>query len=159
MDNALMNQLIDRYKEAMFTVERRLNVLLREEMPEELTLDQYCILQYAKSRGRCTSTELSELLSVGKSSITAMTGRLFDKRLISRIPDDKDRRVTYLELTPAGERLTAEANDSIARVISGYLIHFDEAEALQFIQTYEKLAKALSQPVQDEQESGGERER
>ncbi|MBB6733092.1 MarR family winged helix-turn-helix transcriptional regulator [Cohnella zeiphila] len=149
MDNALLNQLIDRYKEAMFTVERRLHVLLREAMPEELTLEQYCILQYAKSRGRCTSTELSELLSVGKSSITAMIGRLFDKQLILRIPDDKDRRVTYLELTLDGERLTREANDSIAKVLSGYLLHFDEAEATQFIETYEKLAQALSLPTQE----------
>ncbi|MFC3804125.1 MarR family winged helix-turn-helix transcriptional regulator [Cohnella sp. GCM10012308] len=138
-----LNGLIERYKAAMFTVNRRMTALLREEMPGDLTLDQFAIIQYVGTREDCTSTELADVFCVGKSSITAIVTRLVDKGLIVRSPDDKDRRVLYLRLTEAGGRLAADLNERIGSLLGAYVSAFDEAEADQFIETYEKLARAV----------------
>lgn len=151
-----LNGLIERYKAAMFTVNRRMTALLRDEMPGDLTLDQFAIIQYLEARDDCTSTELADVFCVGKSSITAIVTRLVDKGLIVRSPDDKDRRVLHLRLTEAGGRLAADLNERIGSLLGAYVSVFDEAEADQFIETYEKLARAvMDSGSQASEERGG----
>ncbi|MBB6669861.1 MarR family transcriptional regulator [Cohnella nanjingensis] len=157
MDCKLLSQIISRYKSAMFTVQRRMNALIRDEMPQDLTIDQFSTLEYIRSRGQCTSSELAEVFCVGKSSITAIITRLFDKRLIKRLPDDKDRRVTYLRLTEEGERIAGELDGKIEDLLSRYMGHFEEKEASQFIETYEKLARVLVQQPESDAPAGEEK--
>ena len=145
LDGPKLNGLIERYKAAMFTVNKRMTALLREEMPGDLTLDQFSVIQYVGTRDHCTSTELADVFCVGKSSITAIVSRLVDKKLIERSPDDKDRRVTYLRLTDEGRRIVAELDGRIGALLGAYVSAFDEAEANQFIETYEKLARVIMQ--------------
>ncbi|PYI53591.1 MarR family transcriptional regulator [Paenibacillus flagellatus] len=144
MNDELLKDIIGRYERVTFTVERRLNALIRELMPDGITIDQYAILRYIASRSMCTSSELSDTFYVGKSSITAIITRLFEKKLLKRIPDEKDRRVTYLALTEEGERMTEEMCGSIQRLLSKYIQHFDEQEAIAFITTFEKLGRVLT---------------
>jgi len=146
MDNAQLSSIIQRYEEASFIVTRRINAAIRERMSDDLTLDQYAVIRYMRKRERCTSSELADTFCVGKSSITAIITRLFDKDLIERLPDEKDRRVTYLRLTDEGRRVSDEMEDRIRELLTQYLQHFDKDEALRFIETYEKLGRVLLEP-------------
>jgi DNA-binding MarR family transcriptional regulator len=146
MNNAQLSSIIQRYEEASFIVTRRINAAIRERMSEDLTLDQYAVIRYMRKRERCTSSELADTFCVGKSSITAIITRLFDKNLIERLPDEKDRRVTYLRLTDEGRRVSDEMEDRIRELLTKYLQHFDQDEALRFIETYEKLGRVLLEP-------------
>ena len=144
MDQALLHQIIERYEQANFVINRRLNALFREQMPEGLTVDQFAILRYLCTREMSTSSELADIFCVGKSSITAIVTRLTDKKLIKRLPDDKDRRVIYLALTDEGVKMCETMLERIQPMLAGYLKHFDEREALKFIETFEKLAKEMT---------------
>jgi DNA-binding MarR family transcriptional regulator len=145
VDKELLQMIIERYEEVSFTVNRRLNALIRKEMADELTLDQYSTLRYIRKHGSCTSSELSDIFCVGKSSITAIITRLFDKQLIARMPDEKDRRVTYLTLTTEGEHMMDEMEKRIQETLARIMNHFDKQEAVQFIKTFEKLAVVLTE--------------
>ncbi|MBB3108332.1 DNA-binding MarR family transcriptional regulator [Paenibacillus phyllosphaerae] len=144
MKEEQLKSLISRYQDIFFTVNRRINAILKDQLPDGLTTDQYATLRYIRDHGPCTSSALADMFCVGKSSITAIITRLFDKHLIERVPDEKDRRVTYLKLTPAGLTTTAKMEDSIQNVLRGYLNQFDAAEAEAFMTTFEKLARVLS---------------
>ncbi|WP_309121634.1 MarR family transcriptional regulator [Paenibacillus sp.] len=146
MDKAQLSSIIQRYEEASFVVTRRINAAIRERMRDDLTLDQYAVIRYMRKNDRCTSSELADTFCVGKSSVTAIINRLFDKDLIERLPDEKDRRVTYLRLTEEGRRLSQEMEDRIQELLTKYLNHFEQDEALLFIETYEKLARVLLEP-------------
>ncbi len=150
----MLPEIIVRYETAMFSVNRKLNALIRSIMPEELTADQFSTLRYIRSKGRATSSELADIFCVGRSSITAIITRLTAKDLIVRRPDEKDRRVTYLELSDEGVRLTDEMEAKIKQLFTTYLVHFDSEEAMQFIYTFEKLAKVLGEPA----DGGGNQE-
>jgi DNA-binding MarR family transcriptional regulator len=143
MDRALLKQIIDRYEAATFLVNRRLNGMIRELMPDELTVDQFSTLRYLRSRQLSTPSELADIFCVGKSSISAITTRLFDKNLIQRKPDEKDRRVVYLALTTEGEQLCDILEDKIQLLLAKYINHFDEEEAICFIKTLEKLGREI----------------
>ncbi|MBD3920853.1 MarR family transcriptional regulator [Paenibacillus sp. PR3] len=145
MDKEQLSKLIDRYLASSFTVNRRLSAITRDLLPDELTLDQSAALRYLRDNGCTTSSELAEIFCVGKSSITAIITRLSDKSLIERVPDEKDRRVTYLKATPEGERLTRQFDSKLEEMLCEYLSHFTDQEAFGFIELYEKLAAALVQ--------------
>ncbi|CAM4157554.1 MarR family transcriptional regulator [Paenibacillus alkaliterrae] len=156
MDRALLKQIIDRYEAADFIVHRRLNAMIRELMPDSLTIDQFSTLRYLRMKEKSTSSELADIFCVGKSSITAIITRLFDKNLIQRLPDDKDRRVTYLALTDEGFQMCELMEEKIQILLAKFITHFDEQEALSFIATFEKLANRMMQGEEYRDENGTE---
>jgi DNA-binding MarR family transcriptional regulator len=145
MDKHFLKQAIDRFESSTFNINRIMNAMMRDLMPENLTNEQHSILRCVRERETCTSSELADFFCVGKSSITAIVTRLADKNLLERLPDEKDRRVIYLRLTPDGERLVEEMTAKIEELLSGIIVHFDEQEATAFLETYEKLARILIQ--------------
>lgn len=141
LDNNQLKEWIHRYEMAGFIIERKMHALVRDLMPEDLTVDQFRALRYLRHNERSTATDLADIFCVGKSSITAIMTRLFDKGLIDRVPDEKDRRVTYLMLTEEGFRICDLMEERVQAVLAGIIDHFDEKEAAAFIETFEKLAK------------------
>ncbi|RJE86044.1 MarR family transcriptional regulator [Paenibacillus sp. 1011MAR3C5] len=142
-DQCLLKSLIHRYEIANFIVERGLHVKVKDLMPEELTVDQFKTLRFLRHNENSTASELAQYFCVGKSSITAIITRLSDKGLIDRVPDDDDRRVIHLRLTEEGERISGLLEERVQNVLSDIIVHFDEKEAIAFIETFEKLAIAV----------------
>lgn len=135
-----LDELIDRYEAANFTVTRNMEFMVKELIHDELTPDQYSTLRYIHRHGSCTSSEISGVFCVGKSSITAIINRLFEKNLISRESDPLDRRIIHLSLTDEGRKVYEISNEKIHKLTSDLLVYFDEKEIRTFIETYEKLA-------------------
>lgn len=138
-------QLIERYLAAYFEVTKRLNGQIRDMIQEDVTMEQFQILKYIASRGRCTSSELADTFGVGKSSITAMTTRMVDKGVLQRTRDEEDRRVVYLTMTEQGERNYAIVQEQIMSTVSKYLVHFSAEEVEGVISAFEKLARLISE--------------
>ncbi|QAY68560.1 MarR family transcriptional regulator [Paenibacillus protaetiae] len=143
MDKQLLHELIDRYANALFKVNRRINAMTKELLPEGLTVDQFSTLGYLRDRHNVTSSELADIFCVGKSSITAIVNRLVDKELIRRIPDDKDRRFIYLKLSEKGQAVFDEMNGKLVEIMAVIIGHIDRQEALGFIETFEMLGRLM----------------
>jgi DNA-binding MarR family transcriptional regulator len=60
--------------------------------------------------------QLAERLDCDPSNVTGMVDRLHARGLVERRADEADRRVKYLTLTPAGQRLRSELE---ARLFAG----------------------------------------
>lgn len=140
----MIKNLIRRYERAHFTVERKLYALLKDLMPEELTVDQFNMIRFMQFNGRSTPSELAEVFGVGKSSITAIVSRLSDKGLIRRLTEESDRRIVILVLTEEGNLLCESIDARVEEMLAGIMNHFDEQEAEQFISTFEKLGNVMS---------------
>lgn len=138
-----LEHIIQRYENVSFRVNRRLNVLLRECIDEDLTLDQFTALRYIGMRGSVTSSEIAEVFCIGKSSVTAIVNRLVEKQYVQRIGDPDDRRVTYLSLTEQGMPVRDELQKRIHRLIASFMVHFTNEEAERFLTTFEKLADVI----------------
>lgn len=138
-------RLIERYMAAYFTVTKRMNGEIREGLQDDMTMDQFQIIDYIVLHGEVTSTELSEAFGVGKSSITAIITRLVDKGILKRTRDEGDRRLVYLSLTERGWTNYRTAQAKITETLSTYLVHFDDKEVEGFIGVFEKLASLLGE--------------
>jgi DNA-binding MarR family transcriptional regulator len=76
-----------------------------------LTPQRYLLLLMIKGApdgsGRSTVTELAERLQLAQSTVTELVARSVDAGLIEREASVVDARVTFLRLTPEGERRLA----------------------------------------------------
>ncbi|MBA2873746.1 MarR family winged helix-turn-helix transcriptional regulator [Thermaerobacillus caldiproteolyticus] len=145
MQREKINVLIERYLSVSFLVTKKAAALVKCEIDEDMTNDQYYLLRYVKKRETCTSTELASVFGVNKSAITAMMNRLVDKGLIQRTRDENDRRVVYLTLTEKGNEWFVKTEEKIHKLVESLIMKFSEQEIESFIQTYEKLARILQE--------------
>lgn len=134
---------MDQYLSVSFLVLKRAVSLIKAQLDQDVTAEQFFMLRYIERAGRCTATHLSEAFEVNKSAITAMTNRLVEKGFLMRLGDPKDRRVVYLALSPEGMEWLKLAEEKIFQLVDSVLSHFAPQEIRQFIQTYEKLAVLL----------------
>src|SRR5712691_11363181 len=76
-----------------------------------LTPQRYLLLLMIKGApdrsGRSTVTELSDRLQLAQSTVTELVARSVDAGLVEREGSTSDGRVTFLRLTPEGERRLA----------------------------------------------------
>ncbi|APC49509.1 MarR family winged helix-turn-helix transcriptional regulator [Virgibacillus halodenitrificans] len=137
-------ELINRYQDAMNTIDRNVNLILKEKIHTEITTDQFPTLQYIQKHQQCTSSEIAAFLGVGKSAITAQINRLDEKGLIIRRRDKQDRRIVYLQLTEKGNELVDYTRNNLTKEIGTYLGNFNEEEIHTFIHALEKLAHVMA---------------
>lgn len=140
-----LKTLVDRYQIAMNTVYRRINNILKEKIHSDITTDQFSTLQYILNHKKCTSTEIANAFGIGKSAVTAQINRLFDKGLIERNRDEKDRRNVYLDVTAKGKELIHYTEKELFAVLGVHLAHFDNHEIQTFIHLLEKLALVMDE--------------
>lgn len=139
-----LQQLISRYQLAINTIYRGINNILKEEIQHDITPDQFIVLQHIHQNKTCTSTQIAKHFSVGKSAVTALVTRLFDKGFIERIRDKEDRRIVYLTLKEAGTELVEQTEKELYQVIREKLGHFNNSEIEGYIKALEKLASLMS---------------
>jgi DNA-binding MarR family transcriptional regulator len=143
MSNKNIQQLVDRYISVSFSVNKKAESLVKDQISSDLTNDQYYTLRHIHLVGSCTSTELATAFEVKKSAITAIINRTWEKGLIQRTRDENDRRVVYLTLTDKGTELFLRTENRIHKLVESFITKFDEYEIKQFIETYEKLNQVL----------------
>ena len=110
-----------------------------------LTLAEFGILEALLHKGRLRTGELQEKILVTSGGTTYLVDRLAGRGLVRRASCEEDRRVRYVELTPAGERLVRRAFDRhasrIVRAVGG--LGADEQE--QAIRLLRKLGHAAAE--------------
>ena len=138
-----IDQIIDRYVSINFSVNRKFDQLIRQEIGDVLTTEQHFTMRHINKVEVCTSTELATVFGVKKSAITPIINRLVEKGWVERTRDEKDRRVIYLTLTSAGKVTFSEMEKKIQSVIESVISQFNHTEIQNFLDTYAKLDKLI----------------
>jgi DNA-binding MarR family transcriptional regulator len=115
--------------------DRRLNVELKDF---GLRVPEWRALAALYSRRHCTMSELADLASIDRTTLTRTVDRMQDAGWLARLSDGDDMRVTRLVLTAAGERLFSRIWPSVARLNEAAVARLAPA-------TLEKLRAALAQ--------------
>lgn len=144
MSDSNITQLVDRYLAVSFSVEKKAETLVKEQIGNDLTSEQYYILRYINKMESCTSTRLAEVFDVKKSAITAIITRMWEKGLVQRTRDENDRRVVYLSLTEKGKVLFDMTEERIYKLVESFITKFEQEEIKQFIETFERLNEILN---------------
>ncbi|WP_445491901.1 MarR family winged helix-turn-helix transcriptional regulator [Niallia sp. 03133] len=143
ISNLKIKDVVDRYVDINFSVNRKLENLIKLEIGDVLTCEQHYTLRYINRVKVCTSSELAMVFGVKKSAITSIVNRLFEKEYIKRTRDEKDRRVIYLTMTDKGNSTFTKMEERIYLLVESIINKFDETEIQNFLTTFEKLDKLI----------------
>ncbi|HSS95059.1 MAG TPA: MarR family transcriptional regulator [Candidatus Dormibacteraeota bacterium] len=121
-------------------------------MDVELTMAQFRALVAMRRWGRQTGRELARRLGVTPGTLVPMIDRLEELGYVRRVPDQDDRRQTWLVLTPQAERLFermgAMGAAKIAAAIA-QLVPSDRAELSRLLnQVADRMEANAGGPVQ-----------
>src|SRR3954462_9901143 len=72
-----------------------------------LRAPEWRVLATLHARQRCSMTELADLASIERSTLTRIVDRMQEAGWVTRLSDAQDMRVTRLAPTAAGEKLFA----------------------------------------------------
>ena len=79
------------------------------------------ILRAKESGGRMISSRLAEALGITRSAVSQMVNKLEAKNVVKRVPDERDRKIAYIELSDAArvqyEEMKERINALFGRVI------------------------------------------
>ena len=108
---------------AVRVVEVDLRRRLRAEFGE--TLPRFDVMAaLARQKGGLTMTQVSRFLMVSNGNVTGIIDRLVTEDLVVRIANAKDRRATFVRLTPKGLRhfaRMAEAHEGwVNEILAGF---------------------------------------
>ena len=140
-----IKDVVDRYVDINFSVNRKLDNLIRMEIGDVLTCEQHYTMRHINQVRVCTSSELATVFGVNKSAITSIINRLFEKEWIERTRDEKDRRVIYLSLTDKGYHVFTKMEERIYRLVDSLINKFDDQEITSFLATFEKLDRLIEE--------------
>ena len=82
----------------------------------DITEQQWRVLRVLWEQGRCTTSALSDRTLLSNPSLVGIVDRMAGKGLVRRTRSDSDRRLVFVEATPAGRALQAKIGPRIDRV-------------------------------------------
>lgn len=111
-----------------YSVIRKLIVSLRTFQAdsvfcEDITFNQFTILDYVHSTGTLEMSELHKLLSVEKSTTTRMVEPLVVKGYINKLTSEHDSRAIVLQLTAEGKKI----HQSVWKCISDFMLNIEDS--------------------------------
>jgi DNA-binding MarR family transcriptional regulator len=123
----------------------RLSRRLRQHAPEDITPSQLSALSVIARDGSLTLRQLAEAERVQPPTITRVVDMLEQKGLATRVPSEEDRRVAFVEPTPAGRALV----DTIRRRRDAYLAGRLRTFTGEERELLERAAKLLERLIED----------
>lgn len=113
MDVAAFNEEVRKYlRKVNLNIAKLMNQSL---LPLGVTHTQMMVIFNLDHHGRMNISELSERMEMPKSNISAICSRLEESGLVTRIRDQADARIVYIELTPNAKDLTRRAKTIVDR--------------------------------------------
>ncbi|WP_024615290.1 MarR family transcriptional regulator [Clostridium sp. Ade.TY] len=97
-------------KEINSIINNRINQKIKER---GLTQSQITAIKLVAHFKRLTLTELSEYMSIKKSTCSGIVDRLENMEVFERVKDEDDKRVTYIVFSKKGQILSNDIKEDI----------------------------------------------
>lgn len=127
-----INPLIERVGLSMWRVQRRIMSQMSLHKELGLTVPQFGLLQMISQEKQARVIQLAEKLEVKSSAVTVMLDRLELLELITRVPDENDRRAVLVTITDKGQGVLEEAQHRSLLQLQEHLSILEPAELENF---------------------------
>jgi DNA-binding MarR family transcriptional regulator len=121
-----------------------LRPLFQRMIEADLAISEQVVL-HGLQHGPLTVSEVAACLHITQSAASRAVDRLVRDGLISRVEDPADRRQKLLSLTPAGEALVGDSEQTLARNVLPLVAPLNPAEREQFRQLLARIIAAQAE--------------
>ncbi|MTI20319.1 MarR family transcriptional regulator [Fulvivirga sp. RKSG066] len=110
-----------------------------------LSIPQLLALNYLNQCDdyKCTHSELAKYLNLNSSTLTGIITRLVKKGWVAKIPNQKDRRVTYITLTAEGMKLLKNAPQLMHQRLSQKLEKLSQEKLEELERAFDLLVEFM----------------
>lgn len=117
---------------------------------DELTIDQWRVLDYLAFDGPCTMSRLASATSINGATLTRLTDLLITRALVYRVADDLDRRRVLVQLSDRGRRTVRRARPKVlaAEAEATAELTDDEREGLRRL--LQRIAPGIAATIQQQ---------
>ncbi|MEC2054637.1 MarR family transcriptional regulator [Peribacillus psychrosaccharolyticus] len=109
----------------------------------KITPPQFVALQWLFEEGDMTIGELSSKMFLAFSTTTDLIDRMEKNELVSRVKDDKDRRVVRINLLSEGERIINEVIKKRQLYLQDILSDFSDTDIASLTKNLTKLHQEM----------------
>lgn len=95
-----------------------------------------------------TVNHLAQHMALTSSRVTRIIDRLVEKKFVLRKPDESDRRIFNLSLTPAGEKIAEALNDEYQKIHEEILSLLPAQSHASILQSLQLLNTAVDSWLQ-----------
>jgi DNA-binding MarR family transcriptional regulator len=123
-------------------VYRKLRQEMNQVYDKEMSRNEFFILKTLYEQGSKKSSDLSKMLNVSASHITAVTDSLIEKSWIQRVRSVTDRRIVDLHLTDEGKNTLELFEKKKTDFLLQKFNDFSDQDMENFITLFNKLLNA-----------------
>lgn len=124
MGEGELDEFYRRFRGVVSEFVRGLQLSQRDEIVcYGVTLTQCAVIGEVGQAGRLTMNQLSERMSLARSTMTRVVDTLVRKGVLERVRDEQDRRVVGVQLTAEGKELADRLEDCLRGYYLAVLQH------------------------------------
>lgn len=122
------------------------NRFIRRLTHTGLSRGEVHILIEIQARGECTVRVIQPLLNIDQSSISRFVKNLTQKKLISSVPSEVDKRAKVLKLTATGRNVISQIDEVAGTVFEQFASRLPASEKKILAEFFERIADWYGQP-------------
>jgi len=107
---------------------------------EGITASQFSAMKVLRIHGKLAQRDIAKYILKSGGNITMLVDNLENMGLVTRDRDTKDRRITYVSLTPQGEKVFDDLYPGHLGRIREVMANLTEAECEQLITLLQKVS-------------------
>jgi MarR family transcriptional regulator, organic hydroperoxide resistance regulator len=113
--------------------------------------EAFCLRLIGRNDG-ISQRDLADILHLSRPQVTKILQTLEKKGEVSRLPDEKDHRLTHVFLTTAGTSQEEELNATMDEYINKTMGAIPKADRLELARLLDELADRISERLHVEEE-------
>lgn len=132
------------FEELFWNVTREMGKIWKEIFDAQFPGSQSQLVFTLARKGSLKMSELAEILRLTAGAVTAASDKLIDHGYVTRVRDEKDRRIVYLSITDEGRRTLQQLRDVGRLKMTEAFSHLDEEQLPAVIKLFEQAAHNIS---------------
>ena len=105
------------------------------------------IVRVNESGGRIISSKLAKSLCITRSAVSQMVTKLEARGVVRRVPDDRDRKIAYIELSESARGVYEHMKNEINRIMAHIIEKLGEGRVNDFIECADDFLGAFDEAV------------
>ena len=101
------------------------------------------ILRAKETGGRMISSRLAKVLGITRSAVSQMVSKLEAKNVVKRVPDDKDRKIAYIELSDSARAQYEDMKDRVNAILSSVIGELGDEKVETFVKSAHEFVDAF----------------
>ena len=105
------------------------------------------ILRAKETGGRMISSRLAKVLGITRSAVSQMVSKLEAKNVVKRVPEDKDRKIAYIELSDTARAQYEDMKGRVNAILSSVIGELGDEKVETFVKSAHEFVDAFDGAV------------